>query len=78
MIATLNEELGSCEHYKDYEGFCTRNCSCSGMSFGGCTQAVHDAAREEAKKAGLDRYTIASGACGDRYIVELDDMGGLI
>ena len=77
MITTLNEALGSCEQYKDAEGFCTRNCSCSGMSFG-CTQAIHDAAREEANKAGLDRYTIVSGACGDWYIVERDEMGRLI
>ena len=78
MITTLNDALGSCEQYRDANGFCTRNCSCSGMSFGGCPQAIHDAAREEANKAGIDRYAIVSGACGDWYIVERDEMGRLI
>ena len=78
MITTLNEALGSCDQYRDSEGFCTRNCACSGMSFGGCTQAIHDAAREEAKKAGLDHYSVVSGNCGDWYIVKIDEMGRLI
>ena len=78
MITTLNEALGSCEKFRDSEGFCTRNCSCSGMSFGGCTQAIHDAAREEAKNAGLDRYSVVSGKCGDWYIVPIDEMVRLI
>ena len=77
MITTLNEALGSCDQYRDSEGFCTRNCSCSGMSFGG-NQAQYDAAREEAKKAGLDRYSVVSGKCGDWYIVKIDEMGRLI
>ena len=78
MITTLNEALGSCDQYRDSAGFCTRNCACSGMSFGGCTHAIHDAAREEAKKAGLDRYSVVSGKCGDWYIVKIDEMGRLI
>ena len=77
MIATLNEALSSCEQYRDEEGFCTRNCSCSGMIFGG-TQYVYDEARKEAKKAMIDRYNVVSGACGDWYIVERDEMGRLI
>ena len=77
MITTLNEALGSCEKFRDSEGFCTRNCSCSGMSFGG-NQAQYDAAREEAKNAGLDRYSILTGKCGDLYIVKIDEMGRLI
>ena len=77
MITTLNEALGSSEKFRDSEGFCTRNCSCSGMSFGG-NQAQYDAAREEANNAGLDRYSIVSGKCGDWYIVKIDEMGGLI
>ena len=77
MITTLNEALGSCEKFRDSEGFCTRNCSCSGMSFGG-NQAQYDDAREEANNAGLDRYSVVSGACGDWYIVPLDEMGRLI
>ena len=78
MITTLNEALGSCEQYRDENGFCTRNCSCSGLSFGGVTQAIHDAAREEAKAEGLTRYNILTGKCGDWYIVPLDEMGRLI
>lgn len=35
-------------------------------------------AHEEAKKACLDRYNVVSGACGDWYIVERDEMGRLI
>lgn len=78
MICKLNDAFGSCEKYMDEEGFCTRNCCCLGMSFGCGTQAIHDAAREEAKKAGIDRYNVVSGACGYWYIVELDEMGRLI
>lgn len=77
MITTLNEALGSCEQYRDSEGFCTRNCSCSGMIFGG-NQSIYNEARKEAKKAGIDRYSVVSGACGDWYIVERDEMGRLI
>ena len=77
MITTLNDVFDSCWQYRDEEGFCTRNCSCSGMGFGG-NQAQYDAAREEAKKAGLERYSVVSGNCGDWYIVKLDEMGRLI
>ena len=77
MICKLNDAFASCEQYRDEEGFCTRNCSCSGMIFG-ATQAVYDEARKEAKKACLDRYNVVSGACGDWYIVERDEMGRLI
>ena len=77
MIATLNEALSSCEQYRDEEGFCTRNCSCSGMTFG-APQSVYDEARKEAKKARINRYNVVSGACGDWYIVERDEMGRLI
>ena len=77
MITTLNDVFDSCWQYRDEEGFCTRNCSCSGMSFGG-NQAQYDAAREEAKNAGLDRYSVVSGNCGDWYIVKIDEMGRLI
>ena len=45
-----------------------------GMGFGG-NQAQYDAAREEAKKAGLERYSVVSGNRGDWYIVPLDEMG---
>ena len=45
MITTLNDALCSCEQYKDADGFCTRNCSCSGMGFGG-NQAQYDADRK--------------------------------
>lgn len=78
MICKLDDAFASCEQYRDEEGFCTRNCCCLGMSFGCGTQAIHDAAREEAKKAGLERYAIVSGACGDWYIVERDERGRLI
>lgn len=77
MVCKLNDAFASCDKYRDSEGFCTRNCSCSGMIFGG-TQAVYDEARKEAKKAGLERYAVVSGACGDWYIVERDEMGRLI
>ena len=77
MITTLNDATGTCEQYRDADGFCRRSCSCSGLSFGG-TQAIHDAAREEAEAAGIKRYNILSGKCGDWYIVPLDEMGRLI
>ena len=77
MIITLDDVLCSCEQYRDVDGFCTRNCSCCGMSFGG-NQSQYDAAREEAKSAGLTRYSLLTGKCGDWYIVPLDEMGRLI
>ena len=77
MIITLDDVLCSCEQYRDVDGFCTRNPSCYGMNFGG-NQAQYDAAREEAKNAGLERYSVVSGKCGDWYIVKIDEMGRLI
>ena len=47
------------------------------MTFGG-NQEQYDAAREEAKNAGLDRYSVLSGNCGEWYIVKIDEMGRLI
>ena len=78
MITTYREAMAECEKHRECDGFCSRNCSCSGLSFGGATHAVHDAAREEAKAAGLTRYNILSGKCGDWYIVPIDEMGRLI
>ena len=78
MITTLKEARGSCDKFRDSEGFCTRNCACSGMSFCGCTQAIHDAARKEAKTAGLTRYNVLTGKCGDWYIVPIDEMGRFV
>ena len=78
MICKLNDAFASCEQYRDEECFCTRNCSCLGISFGCSTQAIYDAALEEAKKAGIDSYIVVSGACGDWYIVERDEMGRMI
>ena len=78
MITTLNDALSTCDQHRECDGFCRRNCSCSGLSFGSATQAVRDAAREEAKAAGLTRYNVLTGKCGDWYIVPLDEMGRLI
>ena len=78
MITTLNDATGTCDQYRECDGFCSRNRSCSGLSIGGGTQAMHDAAREEAKAAGLTRYNVLTGKCGDWYIVPLDEMGRLI
>lgn len=77
MIATLNDATGTCDQYCECDGFCSRNCSCSGLSIG-CNGAILNAARKEAKAAGLTRYNILSGKCGDWYIVPLDEMGRLI
>lgn len=78
MITTLRAARDECAKYKDTDGFCMRNCSCSRLSIGCCTQAIHDAAREEAKAAGLTRYCVLTGKCGDWYIVPIDEMGRLI
>lgn len=78
MITTCRAAMAECEKYRECNGFCTRNCACSGLSIGGGTQAIHDAAREEAKAAGLTRYNVLTGKCGDWYIVPLDEMGRLI
>lgn len=78
MITTYRAAMAECAKYKDVDGFCTRNCACSRLSIGGATQSVHDAACEEAKTAGLTRYNVLTGKCGDWYIVPLDEMGRLI
>ena len=78
MITTYRSAMAECEKYSDSEGFCTRNCSCSRLSIGCCTQAIHDAAREEAKAECLTRYCVLTGKCGDWYIVPIDEMGRLI
>lgn len=77
MITTLNDATGTCDQYRECDGFCRRNCSCSGLSIG-CNGAILNVARKEAKAAGLTRYNILSGKCGDWYIVPLDEMGRLI
>lgn len=78
MITTFNDAMAECEKHRECDGFCSRNCSCSCLSIGGATQAVREAAREEAKAAGLTRYNVLTGKCGDWYIVPLDEMGRLI
>lgn len=78
MITTYRAAMAECEKHRECDGFCGRNCACSGLSIGGGTQAIHDAAREEAKAAGLTRYNVITGKCGDWYIVPLDEMGRLI
>lgn len=78
MITTYRAAMAECEKHRECDGFCSRNCSCSGLSIGGGTQAIHDAARSEAKAAGLTRYNVLTGKCGDWYIVPLDEMGRLI
>ena len=78
MITTYRAAMEECEKHRECDGFCSRNCSCSGLSIGGATQSVHDAASEEANSAGLTRYNILSGKCGDWYIVKIDEMGRLI
>lgn len=77
MITTYRAAMSNCAKYRDSDGFCTRNCSCSGLSIG-CNGAILNAARKEAEAAGIKRYNILSGRCGDWYIVPLDEMGRLI
>lgn len=77
MISLADDALHACDQYRNAYGFCTRNDSCSGLSFGG-TLAQHQAAKEEAEAEGIERYTLASGKCGDWYIVPLDDKGRFI
>lgn len=72
MISTCNEAGWECAKYLDADGFCTRNCSCSGLSFGGC-KADYDAAHEEAAKAGITTYVVMTGKCGDRYVIPTID-----
>lgn len=77
MITTIDKAVCVCGKYCDTDGFCTRNCSCSGLSIG-CNGAILNAARKEAEAAGIKRYNILSGKCGDWYIVPLDEMGRFI
>ena len=77
MIATSNGATRSCEQYRDADGFCSRNCSCSGLGF--CANGPQRAAaREEASAAGVKRYNVMTGACGDVYVVPLDESGRLL
>ena len=77
MIATINEAMKNCEKYRDAEGFCKRSCACSGLGF--CANGPQRAAaREEAETAGIKRYCVMTGACGDVYVVPVDEDGRLI
>ena len=77
MIATSNEAMKACAKYRDADGFCARNCSCSGLGF--CANGPQRAAaREEALAAGVGRYNVMTGACGDVYVVTLDENGRLL
>lgn len=76
MITTMFDALRACDEYRDSEGFCTRNCSCSGLSFGG-TLTQHHLAEVEATAAGIDRYDLMCGKCGDWYVIPLNHEGGL-
>lgn len=68
MICTYNDALSNCDRYRDTDRFCTRNCSCSGLSY--CNlQPVLDSAREEADAAGVKSYDVLNGKCGDWYVV---------
>ena len=61
MIATINEAMNACEQHRDSEGFCKRNCACSGLGF--CANSPQRAAaREEALAAGIERYNVMAGA----------------
>ena len=72
MISTYAAAMANCAKYRDADGFCTRNCACSGLSMGG-TQFQHDMANIEAREAGFDRYQLLTGKCGDRYTVRVVD-----
>lgn len=77
MIATSSEAMMACNQYRDSEGFCKRNCACSGIWF--CANShQRAAAREEALAAGVKRYNVMAGACGDVYVVPVDEDGRLI
>lgn len=77
MIATLSAAQKECDQYRDSDGFCRRNCACSGLSF--CAnKPQHDEAAREAAEAGIKRYNIMTGACGDLYVIPLDDNGRLL
>ena len=77
MITTLRAAMAECAKYREWDGFCRRNCACSGLSIG-CNGAILNSARKEANGAGLTRYNVLSGKCGDWYIVPIDEMGRLI
>lgn len=68
MISTYRAAMENCAKYRDAEGFCTRNCSCSRLSMGG-NQFQHDMAKIEAREAGYDHYKLLTGKCGDMYTV---------
>lgn len=76
MIATSNEATKACGQCRDADGFCTRNCSCSGLSF--CANGPQRAAAREEASAGIGRYNVMTGACGDVYVVPLDENGRLL
>ena len=74
MIAMCNDAMNACEQYRDADGFCKRNCACSGLGF--CANSPQRAAaREEALAAGIERYNVMAGACGDVYVVPVDEDG---
>lgn len=68
MITTYREAMSNCAKYRDSDGFCTRNCACSGLSLGG-NQRDYDEAALEAYEAGYKRYQLLTGKCGDRYVI---------
>lgn len=77
MIATIDEAMRACNQYRDDEGFCKRSCACSGLGF--CANSPQRAAaREEALAAGVERYNVMAGACGDVYVIPLDENGRFI
>lgn len=77
MIATCSKAMSSCDEYRDSDGFCKRNCACSGLSF--CAnRPQRDEADREAAAAGIKRYNVMCGACGDVYVVPVDENGRLL
>ena len=77
MIATFNEAMNACGQYRDADGFCKRSCACSGLGF--CANSPQRAAaREEALAAGIERYNVMTGSCGDVYVIPLDENGRFI
>lgn len=77
MIATIDEAMRNCDKYRDDDRFCKRSCACSGLGF--CANSTQRAAaREEALAAGVERYNVMTGACGDVYVVPVDEDGRLL